>query len=367
MRKLIVVIIAITILGCQNQSKESYILTGYIEGQQDGMAYLRDRVAGLMVDVDSAKIENKKFIIEGKLEAPELLYIQIDGVPGRIGVFMENSPMELNIQSVEPLEYTVSGSKSHSLLDGLDDALASYDEKLRLLEDEISGAEKEDNTGLINSKRMEYETLENERRNEIKQYISQNPDMPVSVYIATRQLSNGADAVEMRNIFSIFDTSLSGTRYYDAMASNVETMEKVAPGKPAVDFTLENTMGEEVSLSDFRGQIVLISFWASWCPYCRAENPNLVKVYDEFGGDKFTVLGVSLDRNKEAWLKGIEEDGLEWEHVSDLEGWRSAPADLYAIRSIPQNVLIDENGIIVERNVKYHELGEKLQQMLLDI
>jgi peroxiredoxin len=367
MRKLLVAIIAIAIFGCQNPSEDSYVLTGSVDSKQEGMAYLRDRVSGLMVDVDSARIENGQFVMEGKINAPELLYIQIDGVPGRIGVFVENTPIDLKIESLEPLEYTVSGSKSHAILDGLDNAVAIFDEKLRLLEEEITVAEKEDNTQVVNMKREEYETVENERRNEIKKYISQNPDMPVSVYIATRQLSHGADAEEMRNIFSLFDTSLSGTRYYDAMAGNVETMERVAPGKPAVDFTLENTKGEKVSLSDFRGKVVLISFWASWCPYCRVENPNLVKVYEEFGGEKFTVLGVSLDRNKDAWLKGIEEDGLEWQHVSDLEGWRSGPAGLYAIRSIPQNVLIGPDGIIIERNVKYHDLGEKLQKLFLEI
>jgi len=367
MRKLLVVITAITIFGCQNQSEESYVLTGSIEGKQEGMAYLRDRVSGLMVDLDSAKIENGKFVIEGKIDAPELLYVQIDGVAGRIGVFMENSPIELKIESVEPLEYTVSGSESHDILEGINGVVAGHDEKLRMLDEKISNAEKAGDTELANSKREEYDNLGKERRGEVKNYINQYADMPVSVYIATRQLSHGADAVELRSIFSTFDPVLSGTRYYDAMATNVETLERVAPGQPAVDFTLENTQGEEVSLSDYRGQVVLISFWASWCPYCRVENPNLVKVYDEFGGDKFTVLGVSLDRNKEAWLKGIEEDGLEWEHVSDLEGWRSGPANLYAIRSIPQNVLIGADGTILERNVKYHELGEKLQTLFAEI
>ena len=128
--------------------------------------------------------------------------------------------------------------------------------------------------------------------------------------------------------------------------------------------------GKEIALSSLRGKMVLVDFWASWCPPCRAENPNLVKVYNEFRdktftrGQGFTVYSVSLDRSRDAWLRGIREDNLSWPyHVSDLKFWNSEAVALYQVDGIPMNFLLDENGVIVARGLR----GEVLRQTLLSL
>jgi len=142
------------------------------------------------------------------------------------------------------------------------------------------------------------------------------------------------------------------------------------PGNQAPEIVLPSPDGKEIALSSLRGKMVLIDFWASWCPPCRAENPYLVKVYNEFKdksftkGQGFTVYSVSLDRSRDAWLRGIKEDNLSWPyHVSDLKFWNSEAAALYQVEGIPMNFLLDGNGVIVAKGLR----GELLQQTLLSL
>jgi peroxiredoxin len=140
--------------------------------------------------------------------------------------------------------------------------------------------------------------------------------------------------------------------------------EMLKPGTPAPDFQLPTPDGKTVKFSEFaKGKYVVIDFWASWCPDCRKENPNVVAAYQKYHDQGFDILGVSFDTNKEAWLAGIEKDGLTWTHVSDLQGWSNAAGALYAIAFIPQNALI-KDGVIVARNLEGEELMEEIGRQL---
>ncbi|MGI4806343.1 MAG: peroxiredoxin family protein, partial [Janthinobacterium lividum] len=134
----------------------------------------------------------------------------------------------------------------------------------------------------------------------------------------------------------------------------------------APDFTQNDPEGKPISLSSFKGKYVLLDFWASWCGPCRQENPNVVKVYNQYKNKNFTVLGVSLDRpnGKDAWLKAIKDDGLTWNHVSDLQFWNNQVAKLYSIQSIPGNFLIDPTGKIIAKDLRGEELEQKLAQLI---
>lgn len=136
-------------------------------------------------------------------------------------------------------------------------------------------------------------------------------------------------------------------------------------GNKAPDFSQPDTEGKMIRVSDFKGQYVLIDFWASWCSPCRAENPNLLKAYNKYKSKGLEVLAVSLDdtKGKNAWLKAIKDDGLPWVHVADLKGWSNEAAVLYGVRAVPQNYLVDPKGNIVAINIK----GENLHQELAKI
>ena len=135
-------------------------------------------------------------------------------------------------------------------------------------------------------------------------------------------------------------------------------------GKDAPDFSVPDPSGKNISLSSFKGKYVLVDFWASWCGPCREENPNVVKAFMKYKNKNFTILGVSLDKTKDAWLKAIADDGLNWSHVSDLKGWESAVVPLYGISGIPTNILIDPQGKVVAANLRGSGLESKLSEVL---
>ena len=134
-------------------------------------------------------------------------------------------------------------------------------------------------------------------------------------------------------------------------------------GGQAPDFTQQSPDGEDINLSDFKGKLLLVDFWASWCGPCRKENPNVVAMYEKYKDKGFEILGVSLDKNKERWIGAIEKDGLTWPQVSDLKGWSNKVAQLYGVRSIPHTILLDEEGKIIARNLRGRSLEEKLEEL----
>lgn len=150
-----------------------------------------------------------------------------------------------------------------------------------------------------------------------------------------------------------------------AKYQEIEVKKKLALGYPAPEITLQDTAGNLFSLSSLRGKVVLIDFWASWCRPCRVENPNMVKLYQNYKQYGFDILGVSLDQSKDNWLSAIEKDGLIWNHVSDLKGWQSAAGAAYGVRSIPFTVLVDKKGNIIAKGLRGQALEEKIREVLL--
>jgi len=151
--------------------------------------------------------------------------------------------------------------------------------------------------------------------------------------------------------------------YMSELRTSVSSAKNFIIGAVAPDFEQKTPEGESMKLSDLRGKVVLVDFWASWCGPCRRENPNVVNLYNKYKADGFDVLGVSLDRTKNKWTGAIEKDKLEWHHVSDLKGWKNAVAKQYSVRSIPHTILLDRDGKIIARNIRSHELAGKLKEI----
>ncbi len=147
------------------------------------------------------------------------------------------------------------------------------------------------------------------------------------------------------------------------LKKQVNAIRGFSLGGEAPDFAQKTPEDKDLKLSDLRGKVVLVDFWASWCGPCRRENPNVVRLYNQYKEKGFEILGVSLDNVKDRWVQAIEKDQLKWKHVSDLKGWQNDVAQLYGVRAIPHTILLDAEGKILARNLRGAELEEKLAQL----
>lgn len=147
------------------------------------------------------------------------------------------------------------------------------------------------------------------------------------------------------------------------LKKELEDARNLMVGGVAPDFTQESPDGQDISLSDLRGKVLLLDFWASWCGPCRRENPNVVRVYKKYKEKGFDILSVSLDKTRDRWLQAIEQDEMTWHHVSDLKGWQNEVAQAYGVHSIPQTILLDADGKILARNLRGAQLEQKLAEL----
>ena len=196
-------------------------------------------------------------------------------------------------------------------------------------------------------------------------YVWENPKDPVAHYVLYRY-KWAFGPCELRTMIDNIhhaDSTLV-TSNLKLAEDYVEKLESVQPGQPIIDFTQNDPDGNPVTLSKLaEGKLLLMDFWASWCPDCRKENPNVVAAYNKYHDKGFDVLGVSFDTDRTAWLAAIEKDGLTWTHVSDLQGWGNAAGELYSIAFIPQNALI-KDGKIVARNLEGEALMKEIEAQL---
>lgn len=217
------------------------------------------------------------------------------------------------------------------------------------------------NTHTTDDKRI-YDSLQRERDELDFQFIEQHPNTYYAASLLGGYLRHDPSFYARgKRLFDKLTPEIKATKKGQLLQELLRKQRSVQLGEQLTDFTLADTVGNRVSLSDYKGKYVLIEFWASWCTPCRRENPNLVKTYNEYKSKGFDILAISFDEKKENWLKAIREDGLPWTHVSELQGlWESTIANKLLVRSVPDNFLLDPEGKIIGRNLRGDELNQKL-------
>ena len=256
----------------------------------------------------------------------------------------------------------IEGSVKSDQLRKIDELIAKYQGDIQQLNLEASQANQQGDQATVEAIIAQYESIQQKSESHLKELIRETSPSLTSVY--------GLNFLDLDANFDFFDTVATTTSevlpnnfMVNKMKERVDMARFLFVGKVAPDFTLADTEGVDFSLSDLRGKYVLLDFWAAWCKPCRAENPNVLRMYNIYGGEQFEILGVSLDRTKEAWVKAIVDDGLPWKHVSDLKYFNSEAATLYNINAIPATFLIDPEGKILAKNLRGPTLEAKLQEL----
>ncbi|TXH23267.1 MAG: AhpC/TSA family protein [Chitinophagaceae bacterium] len=322
---------------------------------------------------DSVNIVKGKFNFKGNVTDATQAVLSIDHTGNTVGRKTDSKVIYL---AKEKITVAVKDSVKNAIVTGsaINKEYALYQKALEASQNAIADINKEyaaapedkkKDAAFTKGLQDRYAKIMEDQKVSLSDFISNNPNSIFSLDALRTIAGSKIDLKLIEPLFNHLSAAVKATKKGEAFAKRIESAKIIQIGKVAPDFTQNDVNDKPVKLSDFRGKYVLIDFWASWCGPCRAENPNVVEAFNKFKDKNFTILGVSLDRPdaKDKWLAAIEKDNLTWTQVSDLKFWENEVARQYGINAIPQNYLIDPNGVIVAENLR----GEKLQEKLAEI
>jgi peroxiredoxin len=381
----LLLLITLAVVSCKQKETADFTVEGKISNAGAAMLYLEQApLQSSPVIVDSAKLDaDGRFKLSSANTEENLYLLRLTNEQGPIGYVVNDVPhitLDADLKNLDR-GYTVKGSPaSQSLIDFLKTSnkkLSSiYAQRVQL--DSLRQAAFADS--LLAPIVAKNNASAADFQNYITQFMQDSKSPSLTIFALGSYQSYSANPAlglklftesEVKNILEQTANRFPTHQGLAQLKNSVLAQQKQAPpaasallNKPAPDFTLMGVDGKPVSLSSFRGKYVLVDFWASWCGPCRQENPNVVKAYQQFRDKNFTVLGISLDKNREDWIKAIQQDSLTWTHASDLQYWNSAVVPLYGIEGIPYNVLMDPKGLVIAENLKGVALKNTLAKFI---
>ena len=379
MKTQIIFIISIALLfSCKPSTTnygDNYEVIVKADGVYDGLrAYLmktengRNRIA-----TDTAVVFNGAFVFKGEIKGTEMRALTIDGVRGQTSVFLEPGIIHVELYKDSIHKSKVEGTYNNAVFN---DYKNQYQEKIEAIDavrSQFLNSNKD--TEGLKALQKKGDSLRAQLKNFGYEFIKTNNDSDFSLFVLEGLTSQKGFDVELAsNAFKNIEASIkikneSNQLITDRIRQKIESnpnRPKIKIGMQAPDFTAPDPQGKQITLSEIKGKVTIVDFWASWCKPCRIENPNLVKLYDKYHSKGLEIISVSLERGnqKAFWIEAIKKDQLNWYNVSNLKFWQDPIAQAYSVNSIPATFILDENGTVVAERLRGAELEATIKNLL---
>lgn len=344
------------------EGSDELTIEGNISNPAQGHIILEEIQGNKVVPLDTFKLaENNTFRESLKIEEAGFYRLNLYGEQ-YVTLVLDDESVRIEANMSNPEAVVVKGSQDTDYLNQINAIMRENQQKVAALEQEFVQARNQQNKARMKELESQYMQMEAQKREQLKASM-RDMESSITLVYGVNYLNQEEDFPFLDSLSTRLAKDLPESQYVKEFTQGISSMRATVVGQMAPEISLPNPEGETKKLSDLRGNVVLVDFWAAWCGPCRRENPNVVKMYNKYNDKGFEIFGVSLDRKKEDWIQAIEKDGLAWTQVSDLSYFNSEAAKTYSINAIPATVLLDKEGRIIARNLR----GEALEQKLAEL
>jgi thiol-disulfide isomerase/thioredoxin len=361
--------LVILFASCKDNSK-TILVEGTALGAENGTRMVFQKINENMqpFDVDTIFIKDEKFAIEiEKKEYPEIGLLTFENLNTNVIFFIEDKNLNANIYMDSIYSSKISGSRENDLFNSFTIEIKKFNDRKQKSMLDFQEAQKNMDNQTIVRLQTENAVLVNEEKLFKKDFLEKNNNTLLAVMLLNEMFTRQElTFAETKKLFAGINPKLENNAIVKQIKTKLEAAQIAQIGGIAPAFSGPTPDGSLLSLKDAMGKVTLIDFWASWCRPCREENPNVVKVYNQYKDQGFKIISISLDKpgEKEKWLKAIADDKMDWQHISNLEFWTDPIAREYGVRAIPATYILDETGRIVAKDLRGPALGQKIGELL---
>jgi peroxiredoxin len=355
------------LLGCNSSSPK---LEASIDEVPDGTYVYLARLGpqNNPVPLDTTQVNNNSFKFDlTTSKNQDINLIQVEGVDGNIIFINDAETIKIDASNENLRNSKIKAGEHNILLKNYISMITNFAEKKNFIKNQHTQATQNQDEIAILDARLDMDALAEESKKATLDFIQSHTNSIVGMMALSDVMNSKSIPLnKMKSLYEGFSGTVKDTLLGRMLGQNIAKIGATDVGAEAPKFSGPTPGGEELTLDEAMGKVTLIDFWASWCRPCRVENPNIVSIYNDYKAKGFSVIGVSLDKpnSKNSWLKAIEEDQLEWNHISNLMYWQEPIAQKYGVKAIPAAFLIDENGVIVGKDLRGQALRDKVKEVL---